>query len=1498
TAVPGSSPVAALKGDLIVDGKIYGDGSQLSGLPSGVSGLTNYSVPRSLADGKTLIDSGIYLDANGNVGIGTVAPTAVLNVTGKTTTDNFLALFTQKNIVPESSSIASNSGRMVSVQGAFGAYFMGRDVTTNIEFIMGTSTNGYAFSGAITAHGYRLRTGNLDRLNIVSTGEIGIGSTSPAGLLDVAGTTLLRGADGMTGLVVTSSSNVGIGTTAPRARLEIAGTGSTTGTAFQIDDSLYNSNVTVLDNGNIGIGTVLPEGKLVVMGGNIGIGSTRPMTGLDVLGKTISIHSPSSSSYRMDVAYNSIGAGGGVVGFGITWLTFQGFPLETTFRDGGDFAQTFIKVASDYRPFAAAPQTTFYAFNVAPIFNPSAVAPTVTGRWVSALVGGTFGSGDENYNTVAAPSYMTALSVEPTFNVAAASTAGYAAFFVNPTETSVSSVTNNYLALFQTSGVSKLALTSAGNLGVGTVSPLAGLQVGVGASTMGATLDQMGALIRGNLEVDGIIYGNGSQITNVAGAVSGLTNYSVPRSQADGKTLIDSGIYTDANGNVGVGTMSPTAKLSVGAAPDSVVDGVNVGGAFLSPVATGNGGNLYVYTTDSEAVDKGGVISLGGSYTGISETRWAAIAGLKENGTDGQYGGYLALYTRANGSVPAERIRITSNGSIGMGTSAPAAKLDIGVGTTGPGLMVSSDNGNAIHGDYLTVTSTGYVGIGTEAPRFGLEFYAHQTAGPKVLFGNDYSNGLAVQHNKGTGYYGILNLIAAAGDTVGALHIGMSTVGTTALDYGIILQGKPNSNWSATSPVARGYYLPGIAFAGQTNAVAGTGMTIGAALNGFVDGVVSTGVIPTSIVFRTGTSVGDLIDQMIVSSAGNIGIGTIGPRAKLEVVASGSTTGTAFQIDDNLYNPKVTVLDNGNVGIGTVLPGATMEVVGALRHTASAINNSVEHSVSVNGSEVIWQVRPVTTNTFPALRLRPNGNPGGYGSSFEFYMNDDLSNYSRLLYVGYSQGHVISSDTLGTGVAQPIKFRVGTGDWSGIPDVLTLSTSRNVGVGTTVPAAKLHVGVGNQSGTADLSSNSALIKGNLEVDGVIYGNGSQLTNLPGSISGLTTYAVPMASSATTLVDSGIYTDANGNVGIGTTEPMSPLDVKGPLTSGSTVLVLRNGDNAVGSAGETQITFGYNNTAQYPEWIRTRHNTGTLNNAIDFYTGDGTASAVFPTNAVLGMSINGGNVGIGTLFPAASLHVGLGLGTVAGAVPKALIKGNLEVDGKIYGDGSQLSGLPSGVSGLTNYSVPRALDATTLVDSGIYTDANGNVGIGTTEVVQKLEIGSVSDNGNIIQINGSNTKLNTISGQRLHINADALYLNPDRSADVVMVTGGGNVGVGTTSPAYKLAVAGNLKTTGQVAVGTYALTDGATIAVDWNNGNVQYVTLGGNRALTFSNPIAGGKYSLMLIQDATGSRTITSWPTIAWSGGIEPVLTTSINKTDIVSCLYVNSTYYCDISQNF
>ncbi len=89
----------------------------------------------------------------------------------------------------------------------------------------------------------------------------------------------------------------------------------------------------------------------------------------------------------------------------------------------------------------------------------------------------------------------------------------------------------------------------------------------------------------------------------------------------------------------------------------------------------------------------------------------------------------------------------------------------------------------------------------------------------------------------------------------------------------------------------------------------------------------------------------------------------------------------------------------------------------------------------------------------------------------------------------------------------------------------------------------------------------------------------------------------------------------------------------------------------------------------------------------------------------------------------------------------------------------------------------------------------------------------------------------------------------------------------------------------------ALADAATIAVDATKGNHFSVTLGGNR--TLGNPtglVDGQKLLFELIQDATGSRTITLGSAYALGTDVSAVvLTTTAGKRDFMGTVYRSGT---------
>ena len=87
---------------------------------------------------------------------------------------------------------------------------------------------------------------------------------------------------------------------------------------------------------------------------------------------------------------------------------------------------------------------------------------------------------------------------------------------------------------------------------------------------------------------------------------------------------------------------------------------------------------------------------------------------------------------------------------------------------------------------------------------------------------------------------------------------------------------------------------------------------------------------------------------------------------------------------------------------------------------------------------------------------------------------------------------------------------------------------------------------------------------------------------------------------------------------------------------------------------------------------------------------------------------------------------------------------------------------------------------------------------------------------------------------------------------------------------------------QIYFGEETLTDGATI--DWNlqTQQVAKVTLGGNRTLNApTNQQAGAFYALAIIQDGTGSRTLTFNSAYKFTGATAPTLTTTASAKDII-----------------
>lgn len=92
--------------------------------------------------------------------------------------------------------------------------------------------------------------------------------------------------------------------------------------------------------------------------------------------------------------------------------------------------------------------------------------------------------------------------------------------------------------------------------------------------------------------------------------------------------------------------------------------------------------------------------------------------------------------------------------------------------------------------------------------------------------------------------------------------------------------------------------------------------------------------------------------------------------------------------------------------------------------------------------------------------------------------------------------------------------------------------------------------------------------------------------------------------------------------------------------------------------------------------------------------------------------------------------------------------------------------------------------------------------------------------------------------------------------------------------------------------TYSPTGGGTATLDLSKGNIHHITMpAGNITIALSNGTAGQCFIIRILQDGTGSRTVTWFTTIRWAGGSAPTLTTTASKADTVGFEITGSSTY-------
>lgn len=190
----------------------------------------------------------------------------------------------------------------------------------------------------------------------------------------------------------------------------------------------------------------------------------------------------------------------------------------------------------------------------------------------------------------------------------------------------------------------------------------------------------------------------------------------------------------DFTGNVGIGTTSPTSVLDIREAN------------------RGNGSNITnfgIYTTTAQAADIGGTIGLGGLFDGSNIAPFGSIRGGKENSTSGNYSGYLAFQTILNNATLTERMRITSSGNVGIGTTTPSTKLQV-VGTGVGGVGTIGIVGESSHLGLQSASGTfkgwfGYYNASTHGTDVDLNIKTGYAAASNIRFGVNGDSGEAMR---------------------------------------------------------------------------------------------------------------------------------------------------------------------------------------------------------------------------------------------------------------------------------------------------------------------------------------------------------------------------------------------------------------------------------------------------------------------------------------------------------------------------------------------------------------------------------------------------------------------------------------------------------------------------------------------------------------------------------------------------------------------------------
>jgi hypothetical protein len=647
-----------------------------------------------------------------------------------------------------------------------------------------------------------------------------------------------------------------------------------------------------------------------------------------------------------------------------------------------------------------------------------------------------------------------------------------------------------------------------------------GTYVGIGTTSPGAKLD-----IR--TSSDQAIFAstdggyNALEFTSDSGTTTGSLiayNNTIRLGNASGVGGWLNGIVIDSAGNVGIGTTSPGFKLDVsgngirnirttagwagwfentGSSSGVIVTaGVDSGDAPLlirkqdgtelfsvrgNGTSWFNGGNVGIGTTSPSAIGgHSGILTLYGSN--------ATALVLRDVVSEGhlRFDDSNFKFTNSNGDV---RVQIeTDTGNVGIGTTSPGAKLDIG-------------------GDVRT--STRYL-ITTGAANQSMAIGYWDGVNARVEAGSALPMLI-------TSYQGNIKLGINGGTTmtIQSSNVGIGTTSPSAKLHVYSGLSGATVNANADDFIIESNTNAGISILGDGNET--QYLMFGDASNSAIGRLTYNHVDDSMGLFTNAT------EKMRITSAGNVGIGTTNPGYKLDVnnTSAGNLT-TAL------------TLNNGSTTTNTAValrlqtdPTSTVNSYSEIRSTRTnspaaggvAMQFLVTNSTTGAASEIMRLsyagLGLGTAGTTTITDTRRGAFADGTAAAPAYSFSDDTNNGM----------YRITTDTLGFSTAGSEKLRI--------------SSAGNVGIGTTNPSEKLDVN-GNLIVSGNFNNLYVGGKTDSNVDGIrmlCAGDDSFIDCRGGS-------GLNFRLDDTTGDTQRIKFHSGGNVSIGNTNNSYKLDVTG------------------------------------------------------------------------------------------------------------------------------------------------------------------------------------------------------------------------------------------------------------------------------------------------------------------------------------------------------------------